>query len=68
MMSGKAWVGYRLAECGWVIDVADARKVKAVAPLACKVARTAHDGDDVLHRQRIGGTRSPLLRGARPQW
>ena len=32
MMSGKASVGYRLAECGWVIDVADARKVKAVAP------------------------------------
>jgi transposase len=36
MMSGAAWVRDRLAECGWVIEIADARKVKAIAPLACK--------------------------------
>jgi transposase len=36
MMSGAAWVRERLAECGWQIDIADARKVKAIAPLACK--------------------------------
>src|SRR5215210_4715328 len=29
MMSGAAWVRDRLAECGWVIDIADARKVNA---------------------------------------
>jgi transposase len=36
MMSGAAWVRDRLAECGWTIEIADARKVKAIAPLACK--------------------------------
>ena len=36
MMSGAAWVRDRLAECGWEIEIADARKVKAIAPLACK--------------------------------
>jgi transposase len=39
MMSGAAWVRDRLAECGWTIEIADARKVKAVAPLACKTDR-----------------------------
>jgi hypothetical protein len=39
MMSGAPWVRDRLAECGWVIEIADARKVKALAPLACKTDR-----------------------------
>jgi transposase len=26
----------RLGACGWQIEIADARKVKAIAPLACK--------------------------------
>jgi len=39
MMSGAVWVRDRLAECGWTIEVADARKVKAIAPLACKTDR-----------------------------
>jgi transposase len=39
MMSGAAWVRDRLAECGWTIEIADARKVKAIAPLACKTDR-----------------------------
>jgi transposase len=39
MMSGAVWVRDRLAECGWAIDIADARKVKAIAPLACKTDR-----------------------------
>jgi transposase len=39
MMSGAPWVRDRLAECGWTIEIADARKVKAVAPLACKTDR-----------------------------
>jgi transposase len=33
------WVRDRLGECGWVIEIADARKVKAIAPLACKTDR-----------------------------
>jgi transposase len=36
MMSGAVWVRDRLAAAGWQVEVADARKVKSVAPLACK--------------------------------
>src|SRR5215216_1424649 len=36
MMSGAVWVRDRLAGAGWRVEVADARKVKNVAPLACK--------------------------------
>jgi transposase len=39
MMSGAPWVRDRLCECGWMIEIADARKVKAIAPLACKTDR-----------------------------
>jgi transposase len=39
MMSGAVWVRDRLAESGWAIEIADARKVKAIAPLACKTDR-----------------------------
>jgi transposase len=36
MMSGAAWVRDRLTDCGWQVEVADARKVKALAPLTAK--------------------------------
>jgi transposase len=36
MMSGALWVRDELASCGWQVQVADARKVKTVAPLAAK--------------------------------
>jgi transposase len=36
MMSGALWVRDLLVDCGWQVDVADARKVKTVAPLAAK--------------------------------
>ena len=39
MMSGAVWVRDRLATVGWDIRLADARKVKAIAPLACKTDR-----------------------------
>jgi transposase len=39
MMSGAVWVRDRLAAAGWTIEIANARKVKAVAPLACKTDR-----------------------------
>jgi transposase len=39
MMSGAVWVRDRLAACGWEIRIADARRVKAIAPLACKTDR-----------------------------
>lgn len=39
MMSGAVWVRERLRACGWDFQIADARKVKAIAPLACKTDR-----------------------------
>jgi transposase len=36
MMSGALWVRDELVACGWQVQVADARKVKTVAPLAAK--------------------------------
>jgi transposase len=39
MMSGAIWVRERLAACGWEIQIAEPRKVKALAPLACKTDR-----------------------------
>jgi transposase len=39
MMSGAVWVRDRLGEAGWEVKVAHARKVRDVAPLACKTDR-----------------------------
>jgi transposase len=39
MMSGAVWVRERLRACGWEFQIADVRKVKAIAPLACKTDR-----------------------------
>src|SRR4051812_48539106 len=36
MMSGAIWVRDRLQAAGWRVEVADAPKVKGLAPLACK--------------------------------
>jgi transposase len=36
MMSGALWVRDQLAACGWQVEVADARKAKALAPLTAK--------------------------------
>jgi transposase len=36
MMSGAVWVRDRLSAAGWEVQVAHARKVRDVAPLACK--------------------------------
>ena len=36
MMSGAVWVRDRLQSAGWRVEVADARRVKGLAPLACK--------------------------------
>ena len=32
MMSGAVWVRDELCACGWQVEVADARKVKTIAP------------------------------------
>jgi transposase len=36
MMSGAIWVRDRLAAAGWEVKIAHARKVRDIAPLACK--------------------------------
>jgi hypothetical protein len=36
MMSGAIWVKDRLELAGWSVEVAHARKVRDIAPLACK--------------------------------
>lgn len=36
MMSGAVWVRDQLVACGWQVQVADARKAKALAPLTAK--------------------------------
>src|SRR5215207_8473818 len=36
MMSGAVWVRDRLQQVGWQVKIAHARKVREVAPLACK--------------------------------
>ncbi len=46
MMSGAVWVRDQLATVGWNIRIADARKVKAIAPLACKTDRVDARGGD----------------------
>ena len=39
MMSGAVWVRDRLRSAGWQVEVADARRVRGIAPLACKTDR-----------------------------
>ena len=36
MMSGAAWVRDQLLTAGWRVEIADARKARGIAPLACK--------------------------------
>jgi transposase len=62
MMSGAVWVRDRLAECGWTIEIADARKVKAIAPLACKTDRVdARVLADLARRQLVPAVWVPSL-------
>jgi transposase len=39
MMSGAVWVRDQLRAAGWQVEGADARRVKGIAPLACKTDR-----------------------------
>lgn len=62
MMSGAVWVRDRLAECGWTIEIADARKVKAIAPLACKTDRVdARVLAELARRQLVPAVWVPSL-------
>ena len=41
MMSGAAWVRDQLMAAGWTVQIADARKAKAVGSLAAKTDKSA---------------------------
>jgi hypothetical protein len=58
MMSGAVWVRDQLAAAGWRVQIAHARKVRDVAPLACKTrqGRRARVGRAVSARP---GLRAP---------
>jgi transposase len=63
MMSGAVWVRDRLAACGWGIQIADARKVKAIAPLACKTDRVdARVLAELVRRDLVPALWIPSLR------
>jgi hypothetical protein len=48
------WVRGRLGDCGWTIEIADARKVEASAPLACTTDRVdARVLADVVRRALV---------------
>jgi transposase len=62
MMSGAVWVRDQLAACGWEIEIADARKVKAIAPLACKTDRVdARVLAELVHRDLVPDVWVPSL-------
>ena len=67
MMSGAAWVRDRLSAAGWCVEIADARKVKAIAPLACKTDRVdARVLAELVRRDLVPALCDPVARRARP--
>ena len=44
MMSGAAWVRDQLTAAGWTVQIADARKAKAVGSLAAKTDKARRAG------------------------
>src|SRR5512133_2522074 len=62
MMSGALWVRDELVSCGWQVEVADARKVKTVAPLAAKTDKVdARLLADLCRRQLVPALWLPSL-------
>src|SRR5204863_14938 len=62
MMSGALWVRDELVACGWQVQVADARKVKRVAPLDAELRPFAPADPRAVLLDTIPGCR----RAARP--
>ena len=63
MMSGAVWVRDQLALVGWDIRLADARKAKAIAPLACKTDRVdARVLADLVRRDLVPEVWVPSVR------
>src|SRR3954462_12448780 len=68
MMSGAVWVRDQLALVGWDILLADARKVKSIAPLACKTDRVdARVLADLVRRDLVPEVWAPDLEERQPR-
>ena len=65
MMSGAIWVRDRLAAAGWRVQIAHARKVRDVAPLACKTDKVdARVLAELCRRELVPELWVPSLRTA----
>ena len=63
MMSGAVWVADTLRAGGWRVQVADARKTKALAPLAAKTDRIdARVLAELCRRELVPELRMHLVR------
>jgi hypothetical protein len=64
-MNGARFVHDELVRYGWGVLVADAQKVKGLAPLACKTDKSAwaaaHPGAMKCLLQGLGETQAPSL-------
>jgi hypothetical protein len=58
MMSGAAWIAETLRGVGWTVRVADARRARALAPLAAKTDRIDAQRDPLLALSSPTATRS----------
>src|SRR4029450_4358960 len=65
-MNGARFVHDRLELAGWQVEIADAQKVKGLAPLACKTDRIDAWGLAELARGDLGGASAVLLTHGRP--
>jgi transposase len=64
MMSGALWVRDRLSGARWQIEVADARKVKSVAPLGCETDKVdARVLAELCRRELVPALWIPSLEG-----
>src|SRR6266542_1857001 len=62
LLSGARWVRDQLVGCGWQVEVADARKVKTVAPLAAKTDKVdARLLAELSRRELVPGLWLPSL-------
>ena len=65
MMSGAVWVRDRLQLAGWEVQIADARKVKQLAPLAAKTDRARGRPDSVAVRRHTRRSQPAVPEDAR---
>ena len=63
-MSGAAWVRERLEAAGWMVEIADARKVKALAPLAADKQVDARVLAELARRDLVPALLGALTRRA----